>query len=72
MTRWDESFADDLDVPVGHVRGRVALLLRSTECKPTWPRFVSPSTSGLSVERQVIPEVGGETSWAPLTQEKGD
>jgi hypothetical protein len=38
--RWDESFADDLIARLGAVSGRVALLLRSTEAKPTSSRFV--------------------------------
>ena len=32
--RTDKSFADDLFERLGAVRGRVALLLRSTEAKP--------------------------------------
>jgi hypothetical protein len=34
-----KSFAYDLIVPYGGVSSRVALLLRSTEPKPSWPRF---------------------------------
>jgi hypothetical protein len=37
--RGDESLADDLIVRMGRVRGRVALLLRSTERKPSPTRF---------------------------------
>ena len=38
--RGDKSFADDLIAHRGVVSGRVALLLRSTETKPSIPRFV--------------------------------
>ena len=38
--RGDKSFAYDLIVPYGAVNSRVVLLLRSTEGKPPWPRFV--------------------------------
>jgi hypothetical protein len=38
--RGDKSFAYDLIVPLGRVSSRVALLLRSTERKPTRTRFV--------------------------------
>ena len=37
--RGGKSFAYDLIASHGRVRGRVALLLRSTERKPPWPRF---------------------------------
>jgi hypothetical protein len=36
----DKSFADDLIARLGAVSGRVALLLRSAEAKPTSSRFV--------------------------------
>ena len=32
--RWDKSFAYDLDMTLGAVNSRVALLLRSIEAKP--------------------------------------
>ena len=35
-----ESFADDLNLELGTVSGRVALLLRSAEVKPVLHRFV--------------------------------
>jgi hypothetical protein len=35
-----ESFADDLNLELGTVSGRVALLLRSAEVKPMLHRFV--------------------------------
>jgi hypothetical protein len=40
-TRWDETFADDLDVRPGRVSSRVALLLRAAERKPASPSFVT-------------------------------
>ena len=36
----DKSFADDLNSKRGAVRSRVVLLLRSTEAKPLFSRFV--------------------------------
>jgi hypothetical protein len=42
--RRDKSFADDLIVHLGVVSGRVALLLRSAETKPSMPRFVPIGT----------------------------
>ena len=38
--RLDKSFADDLNSKRGAVRSRVVLLLRSTEAKPLFSRFV--------------------------------
>ncbi|ODQ49594.1 hypothetical protein SAICODRAFT_228385 [Saitoella complicata NRRL Y-17804] len=43
--RGDESFADDLNEERGVVSSRVALLLRSAETKPLFPRFVLLRTS---------------------------
>jgi hypothetical protein len=53
--RWDESFADDLIARLGAVSGRVALLLRSTEAKPTSSRFVPQEHAPPSSEATVRP-----------------
>ena len=53
---WDKSFADDLIVRLGAVSGRVALLLRSAEAKPTSSRFVLIEHASLhwQAEKRVV------------------
>jgi hypothetical protein len=74
--RRDKSFADDLFARLGAVRGRVALLLRSTEAKPTSSRFVPRGTRQTppdwqagrerAVERRETESGSGGGRWAEV------
>jgi hypothetical protein len=70
--RGNKSLADDLSVRQGAVSGRVALLLRSAEAKPSLPRFVLEKpllqfTAWLSCEAVPIGGARKEGHGYPLT-----
>jgi hypothetical protein len=74
----DKSFAYDLVVERGVVRGRVALLLRSAETKPLIPDLfneplpVKPGADGPhGFERDWFVEAGGRARAAPVRSAKG-
>lgn len=73
--RGDKSFAYDLIVPHRRVSSRVVLLLRSTERKRSWPRFVDfynlpliyglvPGVEGGSEEGAAAEGCRRSVSWA--------
>ena len=63
--RLDKSFADDLNSKRGAVRSRVVLLLRSTEAKPLFSRFVYSLLLNLlfylspKIKNTILPDVAG-------------